>query len=176
MMMSTAGKHLPFAAMLAFATAPLGAETVGGDAAYCETGRGPAIQANVLGLKDRAGEIWFELYPATEADFLRPDMDLVAEGKTFRRTRARLPASGPVSICIRVPHAGRYSVMVRHNRIGKDKFSIWSDGVGFPDNRKMGRNRPKFSQALIDAGPGVTAATIRLQYLRGFGGFGPLDQ
>ncbi|MEH3158133.1 MAG: DUF2141 domain-containing protein [Sphingomonas taxi] len=152
---------------------PLPAETLGEDAASCRAGRGPAIQVDVQGLKDRTGEIWLELYPGTEADFLRDDTDLVKEGKTFRRTRARLPADGDASICVRVPRPGRYALLLRHNRTGKDKFSFWKDGVGFPGNHAIGRSKPPFAQAVVDAGSGITAVPIRMQYLRGLSGFTP---
>lgn len=148
---------------------PLSAETIGEDAAVCRSGRGPAIQVNIQGLKDRKGEIWLELYPATQADFLKPDMDLVAQGKTFRRTRGPVPASGDTSICVRVPRPGRYALILRHSRTGKDKFSIWADGAGVPANKSLGRKKPTLAQASIDAGPGVTVATIKMQYLHGFG-------
>ena len=173
-MMPISWVRLLLAPFLLLGATPLAADMVGQDAPACSTGRGPAIQANIVGLKDRVGEVWLELYPATEADFLRPDEELVAEGKTFRRTRSPLPASGAVSICVRVPRPGRYALLLRHNRVGKDKFSLFSDGAGFPSNERLGRSKPKHSQALIDAGPGVTVANIRVQYLRGLGGFGPL--
>jgi len=163
------------AALMMFGASPASAEMIGEDAAACIGGHGPAIQVNIVGLKDRTGEIWLELYPATESDFLRPDQDLVAEGKVFRRTRSKPPASGAVSICIRTPHAGRFTLLLRHNRVGKDKFSVFSDGAGVPSNRPMGRSKPKFDQAIIGVGPAVTVANIRVQYLRGLRGFAPLD-
>ena len=156
-----------------FAAAPLSAEQIGEDAAACKSGRGPAIQVNVEGLKDRSGEMWLELYPATATDYLRPDMDLVAEGKTFRRTRARLPASGAVEMCVKVPRPGRYALMLRHNRVGRDKFSFWSDGAGVPGNRSLGRSKPTLEQATVNVGAGIAPVSIKVQYLRGFG-FAPL--
>ncbi|MEO7170779.1 MAG: DUF2141 domain-containing protein [Pseudomonadota bacterium] len=159
---------------LAIAPSALAAETIGEDAALCAAGRGPAIQVNVLGLKDRTGEVWLELYPATQADFLRPDETLLAEGRVFRRTRSKPPVSGEVAICVRVPHPGRFSLMLRHNRIGKDKFSVWSDGAGVAANRSMGRSKPTFEQAAVNAGPGVTVVNIKVQYLRGLG-FSAID-
>ena len=150
------------------------AEQIGQDADQCRAGRGPAIQVNVQGLKDRRGELWLELYPATPDDFLSPDTDLVAQGKIFRRTRSRLPAAGSVEICIRVPRPGRYALMLRHNRVERDKFSFWSDGAGVPANQSLGRSKPKLDQAVVNAGPGVTVVAIKMQYLRGFG-FSPSD-
>jgi len=166
-----------FAAGLSFLSinaSSAGAEQIGQDAEQCRAGHGPAIQVNVQGLKDRRGELWLELYPATPDDFLSPDTDLLAQGKIFRRTRSRLPATGTVEICVRVPRPGRYALMLRHNRVDRDKFSFWSDGAGVPANQSLGRSKPKLDQAVVTAGPGVTVVAIKMQYLRGFG-FSPLD-
>jgi uncharacterized protein (DUF2141 family) len=170
MMKFSAVLALPFAVLVA---TPLSAETIGEDAQLCRSGRGPAIQVNIQGLKDRKGEIWLELYPANANDFLRDDTDLIAEGKTFRRTRGYIPASGETSICIKVPRAGRYALVLRHSRTGKDKFSIWSDGAGVPTNQSLGRHKPTLDQSSVNAGVGVTTLNIKMQYLHGFG-FSPL--
>ena len=155
--------------------APLSADvTAGGEPAQCRDGQGPSIQVNVQGLKDRAGEIWVELYPATEADFLAPDTDLIAQGKVFRRMKVRPTNVAGTPVCLHVPHAGRYSLMVRHNRTGKDKFSFWSDGAGFPSNQRIGRNKPTLPQAIVTASDGVTVSNVKVQYLRGLGGFAPI--
>ena len=153
---------------------PAQANVLGGDAAAC-TGRGPAILANIVGLKDRQGELKLELYPANEQDFLKDDRDLIREGKLFRRVRVPTPSAGDVAMCIRVPHAGAYALLFTHNRDGKNKFSFWSDGAGFASNLKLGRSRPKLRQAVVQVGGGVTVVTIRAQYLRGLSGFGPLN-
>lgn len=145
-----------------------------GDAAACTEGAVPAIQANISGLKDRAGELKLELYPANEEDFLKDDRDLIKEGKVFRRVRVPAPATGSVALCIRAPRPGRYALLFSHNRDGKNKFNFWSDGAGFPSNVKLGRSRPKVEQAIIDVPQGVVVTNIRAQYLRGLGGFGPI--
>lgn len=151
------------------------AQVLGEDAAACTSGRGPAIQVDVSGLKDRAGRLKLELYPATEEDFLKDDRDLAKEGKTFRRVWATTPPSGAVVMCIRVPAPGSYAVLFTHDRDGKNKFDFWTDGAGFPSNQRLGRSRPKLRQALVNVGNGVTTVNIRAQYLRGLGGFGPLN-
>ena len=140
-----------------------------GEGAPCPANEGPAIQANVTGLKDRAGEVKLELYPDNETDFLKDDRDLIAQGKFFRRVQVKTPATGEVVLCMKVPRPGRYALLVTHNRDGKNKFSFWSDGAGFPSNRRLGRSRPTVDEALIDVGRGVTVTTIRVQYLRGLG-------
>ncbi|AXJ94992.1 MULTISPECIES: DUF2141 domain-containing protein [unclassified Sphingomonas] len=149
------------------------AEVIGMDAAACTNREGPAILANIVGLKDRKGRLKLELYPANEDDFLKDDRDLVAQGKTFRRVWVQTPPAGAVDICIRVPHPGRYALFATHDRDGKNKFNFFQDGAGFPGGARLGMSRPKLAQALIEVGNGVATTNIRMQYLRGFGGFGP---
>lgn len=141
----------------------------------CASGAGPRVTVNVLGLKDRSGRLKLELYPATETDFLKDDRDLRREGKPFRRIWAQTPASGAVSLCIRAPSEGRWALLFTHDRDGKNKFNFWQDGAGFPSNARLGRSRPKVRQALINVAPNGGQITVRAQYLKGLGGFGPLD-
>lgn len=145
-----------------------------GEGEACPANEGPAIQATIAGLKDRTGIVKLELYPDNATDFLKDDRDLIAQGKFFRRVQVKTPATGEVVLCMKVPRPGRYALLFTHNRDNKMKFSFWSDGAGFPSNRKLGRQRPSVDEAVIDVGKGVTATTIRAQYLRGLGGFGPL--
>ncbi|MDB5707522.1 MAG: hypothetical protein JWN66_4638 [Sphingomonas bacterium] len=150
------------------------AGVLGSDSAACTNGGGPAIRANVSGLKDRTGELKLELYPANDADFLKDDRDLIKEGKFFRRVRVPTPQQGSVALCIKVPAPGRYALLFTHNRDGRNKFDFWVDGAGFPSNIKLGRVRPKVGMATITVGNGMTVTDIQAQYLRGLGGFGPI--
>ena len=168
---------LPATALFAGALLVLTAATPAwaqGEGEACPANEGSAIQATVTGLKDRTGNVKLELYPDDAADFLKDDHDLIAQGKFFRRVQVKTPATGAVVLCMKVPRPGRYALLFTHNRDGKMKFSFWSDGAGFPSNRRLGRQRPSLDEAVIDVGKGVTATTIRAQYLRGLGGFGPL--
>lgn len=168
-------KTILSALMLIVTAAPSAAAAIlGSDAPACAAGAGPAVLAQIVGLKDRQGELKLELYPANEQDFLKDDRDLLRQGKVFRRVRIPTPASGPVALCMRVPRPGRYALLFTHNRDGKNKFSIWQDGAGFASNRKLGRSRPQLSQAIVDVPAGVETVTIRAQYLRGLSGFGPV--
>lgn len=162
------------AVMMLSVTTQAQAGVLGSDSAACTGGAGPAIRANVSGLKDRSGELKLELYHANDADFLKDDRDLVKEGKFFRRIRVPTPQSGAIALCIKAPTPGRYALLFTHNRDGKNKFDFWVDGAGFPSNVKLGRTRPKVGMAVINVGPGVTVTDIRAQYLRGLGGFGPM--
>ena len=146
---------------------------MGTDASACTAGHGPAIQVNVQDLKDRRGQLKLELYPANDADFMRSDTDLLAEGKIFRRVTVDAPVAGRVALCIRVPHPGRYALLFIHSRRAQDKFDFWYDGVGQRSNTRIGRARPLASNAAVEVGGGVVAIDIKTQYLRGLGGFSP---
>lgn len=159
--------------MLALPGAAQAGGIMGTDAAHCSAGRGPAIQVNVLALKDRRGQLKLELYPATEADFLRSDTQLLAEGKVFRRVTVDAPVAGQVAMCIRVPHPGRYALLFLHSRRAQDKFDVWQDGVGLRSNTRIGRARPALANATVEVGNGVAVLDIETQYLRGLGGFSP---
>jgi uncharacterized protein (DUF2141 family) len=141
----------------------------------CAVGSGPKLYVNVIGLKDRGGRLKLELYPGNEADFLKDDRTIKAEGKQMRRIWASTPASGPVTLCIRAPSAGQWALLFTHDRDGKNKFNFWQDGAGFPSNQRLGRSRPKVRQALVNVPAGGGQITVRAQYLKGLGGFGPLD-
>ncbi|SEL63748.1 Uncharacterized conserved protein, DUF2141 family [Sphingomonas palmae] len=166
------GALIAVAGMTSVTALSASAQVLGPDAPACSGGQGPAILATITGLKDARGTIKLELYPANETDFLEDDKKLLAAGKVFRRITVAAPASNVARMCIRVPRPGRYALFFGHDRDGKRKFDFWSDGAGFPGNRKIGRSRPKLSDALIQVGPGVTQTVIRAQYLRGLGGFG----
>ncbi|WP_156349103.1 MULTISPECIES: DUF2141 domain-containing protein [unclassified Sphingomonas] len=164
------------AAGLALAVvSPAAAQSIGSDAAACNGGQGPAIRVNVTGLKDRTGRLKLELYPANEADFLKDDRDLRAEGKFFRRVWGDMPASGAVQLCIKAPSPGRYALLFTHDRDGRNKFNFMRDGAGFVGSGKLGRARPKLAQAIVTVSAGVVTVNVRAQYLRGLGGFAPLD-
>lgn len=146
----------------------------GSDANACTSGHGPAIQVNMLDLRDRQGQVKLELYPDNVADFMRSDTDLLAAGKVFRRVTVDTPGSGLVSLCIRVPHPGRYALLVLHSRRAQDKFDFFADGIGLRSNSRIGRSRPSVDAAAVAVGAGVLSLDIHTQYLRGLSGFSPL--
>lgn len=135
---------------------------------------GPALRLEVLGLKDQRGMLRLELYPANDEDYLAPAKGLIAAGKVFRRVELAVPPQADPVLCIRAPQAGRYAVALLHDRDGNRKFSPFTDGVTAPGTiPNLGRGRPRASDATVSIGPGVSRATARMQYLRGFG-FAPL--
>lgn len=132
---------------------------------------GSAVDVSVEDLKDRTGRLFVELYPATEADFLKDKEELIGDGKTFRRAVSPVPAQGPVRLCMTAPGPGRYALIVIHDRDGRDKFSIGKDGLGLPISRSLGSARPRVSQATVTFASAPLSLRIRMQYLKGLKGF-----
>lgn len=128
---------------------------------------GPAFIVNVSGLRDRAGRLKLEVYPANDDDFLEDDNILIAAGKTFRRVEVPVPQTGNPELCIRVPRPGHYSVVLLHDRNSDRRFNWRRDGIGFASNPRLGMSQPEADEAMAIAGGGRTHITIVLNYLRG---------
>lgn len=141
----------------------------------CRTGEpGPALIVEVAGLKDRKGHLKLEVYPANDQDFLADDNKLLEAGKTFRRVVEPVPASGVPHLCVRLPAAGSYAVMLMHDRNDNHKFDLSTDGVGFTGNPRLGLSRPRAAQARISAGSGLTRTRVVMNYRTGLFSFGPV--
>ena len=134
---------------------------------------GPAFMVNVQGLYDRQGRIKVEVYPSNNQDFLADDNVLINAGKVFRRVDVPTPAQGPVQLCIRIPQAGAYSLMVLHDRDSNHRFGLHGDGVGFGGNPRLGLSRPSAAATRVVAGPRITPINVVINYRRGMA-FRPL--
>lgn len=128
---------------------------------------GPAIYITAKGLKDRKGLLRAELYPPNEKDFLADDSILVNAGKTFRRVDLTIPATGDPVLCMRIPAAGKYTLSLLHDRDRNLKFGTFSDGIGFSNNPKIGRSKPKAAAVIFSAGAGINRMNITMNYLSG---------
>lgn len=135
---------------------------------------GPALIVEVAGLKDRKGALKLEVYPANDRDFLADDNKLIEAGKTFRRVVEAVPAGGTPHLCVRLPAAGSYAVMLMHDRNANHKFDLSTDGVGFTGNPKLGLSRPKAWQARVSVGWGVSRTQVVMNYRTGLFSFGPV--
>lgn len=144
--------------------------------AACRAGEnGPALVVEVQGLRDRAGLLKLELYPANDSDFLADDNVLVGAGKAFRRVETHIPQSGPVRLCIRAPAAGSYAISLLHDRDANRRFGLSIDGIGFAGNPKLGWSKPAAATATVRIGATPTRTVIIMNYRRGLFSFRPLS-
>jgi uncharacterized protein (DUF2141 family) len=140
-------------------TAVAGQE-ISNDMSRCASGKGPAVLVNVRGVKESAGKVRVQSYPATGSAWL-------AKGRWIHRLESRANA-GTMSFCVPVPSEGRYGIAVRHDRNGNGKTDISSDGGGFSNNPSiniLNLGKPSVSKVAFQAGPGVTQITINLKYM-----------
>lgn len=155
-----------FALALMLMSAPAVAQTViGPDAGACATGaQDTALRVEITGFKDRKGQVRLEIYSTAPDDFLASGTKLLEAGKVFRRVDAPTPQSGTVYSCIRLPGPGSYTLAVLHDRNLNGKFSLFTDGVGFPKRTKRIYSKPKAAEAEFTATAGLNTMTIPLFY------------
>lgn len=143
----------------------------------CRAGEaGPAFMVEVAGLKDHAGNLKVEVYPATEADFLADDNILLNAGKTFRRVEIPVPGEAVPHVCIRIPGPGRYAVSVLHDRDSNHRFNWTRDGIGFSANPTLGWSKPRAAAVAVNAGAGLTPLRVVMNYRNGLASIGPLAE
>ncbi len=145
----------------------------------CRPGEsGPSLIVNLVGLKDRAGNLKAELYPANDSDFLADDNILLNAGKTFRRVVIDVPPTGAVQLCIRAPAAGTYGLTVLHDRDKDRKFNLsrsTGDGIGFGANpASQGPFKPKIAVARVAVGSEPTSVNVIMLYRTGLLSLGRL--
>jgi len=157
------------AVLAAFGAAPAAGAAIGPDAAACNSGRGAAALVRVDGFKQRTGTLRIQAYPGTADQFL-------AKGEYLRRIDLPVTGSGPMQVCVALPHPGQYAFAVRHDVDGSGK-SGWSDGGGFSRNPKLSltRLKPSVDDVKVAIGPAPRALDVTLNYRRGLS-IGPAEQ
>jgi uncharacterized protein (DUF2141 family) len=146
---------------VSLAAVPAAAQpALGADAAICRAGH-PSILVNVMGFNQRTGNVRVALYgnPSTFLD----------HGATMRKINLPVTPSGPMRICIAVPHPGRYAIAVRHDVDGDNARNDWSDGGGFSRNPHLSllHLRPSFDDVAVNVGQGVLGVNVVLNYRYG---------
>ena len=145
---------------------PAQAAILGPDAGRCASGSGPAVLVKIFGLKARAGTVRARTYAGNQPKtwFNKKTM--------LKRTQVPVPGSGPVEICMPVPHPGTYVVDIRHD-INGNGDSDRADGAGASGNPSISLfdfmlgMKPPASKVVFNVGSGVTSIGITVKYLQG---------
>ena len=158
--MSKVYNMLAAAGLALFSGAAAAGQEVSNDLSRCTAGKGPAVLVSVRGVKEAAGKIRVQSYPANGSAWL-------AKGRWLHRIETRANA-GSMSFCVPVPAEGKYGIAVRHDRNANGKTDIRQDGGGFSNNPSisiLNLGKPSVSKVAFQAGPGVTKITINLKYM-----------
>lgn len=170
-------RPLLLAAMLPLMTAAFipSSPDLGTAEAQCRPGEtGPALNVEVIGLKDRVGKLKVEVYPGVEGEWLEDDNKLIMAGKTFRRVEGPVPGERTPHICVRLPGPGRIGVLVLHDRDSNHRFNWQKDGIGFSSNPRLYLSQPHAAAVAVNVGSGITTMRIVMNYRNGLLSFGPL--
>ena len=145
---------------LAIAGSAQAGSVITNDMAKCGTGKGPAIQVNVRGIKSANGKIRVQNYPATQSAWL-------AKGRWLHRIEAKASAGG-LNFCVPLSASGKYAIAVRHDKNSNGKTDISADGGGFSNNPSinvLNLGKPAVGKVAFSAGPGVTTITVNMKYM-----------
>lgn len=157
--------------LLALPSAYADAQVLGPYPAACEAGK-PAMMVRVIGLKSRKGMLRLQLYGGAPERFLE-------KRAWIERIDSKLPATGPVEVCLPVAKPGVYAVSVRHDINGSGKSDL-SDGGGLSGNPRVSlfdialKRKPSPSKISITVGNEVLTVPIVMNYVQG-GAFKPLS-
>src|SRR3546814_10684460 len=72
-----------------------------------------------------------------------------------------------MSVCVPLPGPGTYALVVLHDRDANGRLSVWSDGVGFSRNPKLGLSKPDYSRVKVTLPSGTTDIDVLLNYRQG---------
>lgn len=125
--------------------------------ARCE---GTAARVHVSGFKDRTGNLRVQVYGSDPAEFLE-------SGKKIVRVEGQVSASGGMDVCVPLPGPGTYALVVLHDRDSDGKLSVWSDGVGFSRNPRLGLSKPDYGKVKVTLPAGTTDIDVVLNYRQG---------
>ncbi len=163
--------RVPILSLLpAFAVAvAMGAATAapaGPFAARCEGNPAePAMLVHIVGFKARTGTIRVQSYGGDPERFFDKDTYL-------KRVDLRVPAAGPLDVCMPVPAPGTYAISVRHDIDGAGKAGR-GDGGGLSGNPHMSlfdllfKRKPDPAVVAVPVQRGVRTVPIVLNYLSG---------
>lgn len=119
-----------------------------------------AARVHVDGFKDRVGNLRVQAYGSNPSEFLE-------SGKKIVRVEGEVSPAGGMSVCVPLPGPGTYALVVLHDRDANGRLSVWSDGVGFSRNPKLGLSKPDYSRVKVTLPSGTTDIDVILNYRQG---------
>ena len=126
----------------------------------CARGGTPAVLVHVSGLKNGAGQVRVQAYGPGAAKYLK-------KGEWAGRVDVPLGGRRSLDICLPLPAAGHYSVVVRHDS-NANKKSDWNDGAGFSRNPRLSLlGRPSFGQTAVAVKGGPAKIRVVINYRQG---------
>ena len=126
----------------------------------CRIGGKPAVLVTVTGLKNGQGKVRVQAYGPGGANHLE-------KGKGAGRVDVPLNGRRSLDVCLPLPRAGNYSVVVRHDA-NNNRKSDWNDGAAFSRNPKLSlTGKPSFAQTAVGVGQGPTRLRVVVNYRQG---------
>ncbi|WP_296718937.1 DUF2141 domain-containing protein [Erythrobacter sp.] len=147
------------------APSPAAAQTLGvkidNDMSRCAPGKGPAVRLDISGLKSSSGNLFVRTYRAREGDWLK--------SRRYLHRIDTTPRKGSTTVCVPLPSAGDYAIVVQHDANGNRSKDFSTDGAGMSNNPAiktfLGIPRPPgLDQTRFRAGDGVTRIAIQVKY------------
>jgi len=127
----------------------------------CKAGAtGSALRVEVSNITSDEGNLRAQIYGSDPEDFL-------SKGKKLVRYDVPVIAAGEQSLCVQMPGAGKYALVVMHDRNANGKADFFSEGFGFSNNPKLRLSPPDAEDVMIDVTKGVLTVPVRLFYLLG---------
>jgi uncharacterized protein (DUF2141 family) len=127
----------------------------------CRIGGKPAALVHVAGLKNGSGKVRVQAYGPGGATFLD-------KGAWAGRVDVPLGGRRALDVCLPLPAAGTYAIIVRHDA-NANKKSDWNDGAGFSRNPRLSlTSKPSFAQTAIRVGNDAARFRVVMNYRAGF--------
>lgn len=119
----------------------------------------PVIALTVDNITNDEGNLRAQIYSDDPEEFL-------AKGKKL--VRVEVPAKqGEAEMCVPVPNAGTFALVVMHDVNANGKADIFSEGFGFSNNPKLGLSKPDHDKVVFTVAEGVSKQRVSLKYLLG---------
>ena len=129
----------------------------------CAAGKGPAVRLEISGLKSSGGNLFVRTYRARESDWLK--------SRRYLHRIDTTPRKGAMTVCVPLPSAGDYAIVVQHDANGNRQTDVSTDGAGMSNNPGIKKilglvpRPPSVDKVRFNAGSGVTRMAISMQYM-----------